>query len=282
MQVVALMNMKGGVGKTTLAMNIACSLAYTFGKRVLLIDVDPQFNATQSLVRNQTYLAHIGDEKPTILDIFLPNRPGAVRTVSGTSTPSRGSISLSECLLNVVGSLANGGRLDIIPSRLALIEVQESQRQTETLLRRFIHEKAQGYDYVFLDCPPTISVFTQAVFLASDKYLVPLKPDPLSVIGLPLLERWLNDYSQITGHNVAKVGLVFTMVTNPHPTQMREVMSQIRVQRRDEVFDAVLSQSTQIASSVSPQMPVSIRKPRSNAAREVTMIAREFLTRVES
>ena len=282
MQVIALMNMKGGVGKTTLAMNIACSLAHTHGKKVLLIDVDPQFNATQSLVRNQLYLEHIRDEKPTILDIFIPNRPGAVRTVSGTSTSSRGSISLSECLLNVVDNLSNGGRLDIIPSRLALIEVQESQRQTETLLRRFIQEKAQGYDFVFLDCPPTISVFTQAVFLACDKYLVPLKPDPLSVVGLPLLERWLRDYSNITGHQVTKVGLVFTMVTNPHPTQMQNVMEQIRLQRRGEVFGAVLSQSTQIASSVSPHMPVTIRKPTSKSAREVSMIAREFLARVSS
>jgi chromosome partitioning protein len=166
MQVVALMNMKGGVGKTTLATNVGCSLAHMYGKKVLLVDVDPQFNATQSLVRNSVYLAHLREEKPTVLDIFMPNRPGAIRTVSGTSQASRANVSLRDCLLNVIGPLSNGGRLDIIPSRLALIEVQDSQRQTETLLRRFIQEKAQGYDFVFLDCPPTISVFTQAVFLS--------------------------------------------------------------------------------------------------------------------
>lgn len=279
-QVIALMNMKGGVGKTTLAVNIGYSLAYFFGKKVLLVDVDPQFNATQSLIGNQAYLEHTNAERPTVLDIFLPNRPGAVRTLSGTASGGKNTSSLNEYLINVSSDLASGGRLDVIPSRLSLLEVQESQRQTEVLLKRFVNEKAQGYDYVLLDCPPTISVFSQAAFLAADKYLVPLKPDPLSVIGLPLLERWLSDYANITGHNISKVGLVFTMVRNPHPAQMQDVMRQIRHERKGEVFNAMLSQSTLVASSVAPKPPSVVQKPRSNAAREIRAIAQEFLTRL--
>ena len=161
-----------------------------------------------------------------------------------------------------------------------MIEVAESQRQTEALLKRFIQEKAQGYDFVFLDCPPTISVFTQAAFLACDKYLVPIKPDPLSVVGLPLLERWMADYAHITGHDVRQIGLVFTMVRNPQPTQMAEVMRGLRRDRRTQLFTAHLSQSTIIAGSMAPSTPSVVRKPRSKSAIELRAITAEFLAKV--
>ena len=279
MQVVALMNMKGGVGKTTLAIYLSHSLAAFHGKKVLLVDVDPQFNATQSLVGNSIYLTHLQADKPTILDIFLPQRPGAVRTVSGHS-PVRGGLALQDCLLNVMFDPTTGGRLDIIPSHLNLLEVQNSERQTEVLLQRFLEQRASGYDFVFLDCPPTISVFTQAAFLASHKYLVPLKPDPLSVIGLPLLEKWLADYSYITTRTVEKVGLVFTMVRNPQPKQMQAVIEDIRKTRGAEVFAGVLSLADAVASSVAPKKPVTIRQPTSKSSLEVKAIAEEFLLRV--
>lgn len=281
MQVVALMNMKGGVGKTTLAVYLAHTLAAFHGKKVLLIDVDPQFNATQSLIGNAAYLAHLQAEKPTVLDVFLPQRPGGVRTVAGVA-PVRGGLALRDCLLNVMSDPIGGGRLDVVPSHLNLLEVQNSERQTEVLLQRFIEQKATGYDFVFLDYPPTISVFTQAAFLASHKYLVPLKPDPLSVIGLPLLEKWLADYGYITSRTVERVGLVFTMVRNPPPRQMQQVIDDIRRHRGTEVFEGMLSLADAVASSIAPSRPVTIRKPDSKSALEIKAIAEEFLVRIEA
>lgn len=281
MQTIAFMNMKGGVGKTTLAVNLSYTLAHSFGKKVLLIDVDPQFNASQSLISNPAYTAHIEANRPTTRDIFIP-QAGPVSTLSGTAPASRQSISLREFIISGGGPFVRGGRLDVIPSRLSLIEVAESQRQTEALLKRFIQEKAQGYDFVFLDCPPTISVFTQAAFLACDKYLVPIKPDPLSVVGLPLLERWMADYAHITGHDVQQVGLVFTMVRNPQPNQMADIMRGLRRERRTQVFAGHLSQSTIIAGSMAPSAPSVVRKPQSKSAKELRAITAEFLTKVAS
>src|ERR1700730_14652623 len=100
-----------------------------------------------------------------------------------------------------------------------------------------------------IDSPPTISIFTQAAILASSKYLVPIKPDPLSVVGLPLLERWLEDFMQDSGITLKSVGLVFTMVRGPVPQRMNSIISELRQTRGNEVFPDQLSVSTYVATS---------------------------------
>lgn len=280
-QVVAVINMKGGVGKTTLAVNVAYALAYQHRKKVLLVDVDPQFNASTYLLSEESYLAHIGDQKKgTILDIFVPRRSGPVNTVSGTSKPvNRATMSLSVCTCNVYAEHNGAGKLDLIPSTLALMEIETSKRGTENKLNNFIREKGTAYDYVILDCPPTISIFTQAAILASQKYLVPVKPDPLSIIGLPLLERWMIEFTNDAGVAVESVGLVFTLVRGPTPSRMVEAMSDLRRERKDEVFVAHLSEATAVAESVEEHRPVFLYKPHSKPARQLLEIAEEFLNR---
>ncbi len=196
------MNMKGGVGKTTLAVNVAYALAYFHQKNVLLVDSDPQFNATQSLMSDRAYMAHLNDaSKGTLRDIFLPRRPGAVNTVTGAARGiNKAKMSLASCTCPIYSPGANRGKLDLLPSALHLIEIDTSRRGTERKLKAYLREKATGYDYVIIDCPPTISIFTMAAILASDKYLVPIKPDPLSIVGLPLLERGLRNLRTSRGY----------------------------------------------------------------------------------
>jgi chromosome partitioning protein len=227
-QIVSFINMKGGVGKTTLAVNVAYGLAYIHRKKVLVVDADPQFNATQYLLEDTKYLQHIENEMGTLSDIFIPRRPGRVDTVQGKAKKSnKDKMSLDEAKLNIFDGGKGRGSLDLIPSTLQLMEIEMSRRGTENKLRQFLSEKATGYDYVIIDCPPTISIFTQAAILASDKYLVPIKPDPLSVIGLPLLERWLADFMEDNGKSVESVGIVFTLVRGPTPRRMKEVMRSV-------------------------------------------------------
>jgi chromosome partitioning protein len=280
-QVVSVINMKGGVGKTTLAVNVAYALAYHHKKKVLLVDVDPQFNASTYLLSEKHYLAHIGDQKKgTVLDIFVPRRPGPVNTVSGASKPTnRVKMSLSACTCPVYAEQNGAGKLDLIPSTLALMEIETSKRGTENKLNNFICEKGAAYDYVILDCPPTISIFTQAAILASQKYLVPIKPDPLSVIGLPLLERWMTEFTDDAGVTVESVGLVFTLVRGPTPSRMAEAMSDLRRERKAEVFAAYLSEATAVAESVEAHRPVFLYRSNSKAANQILEIAEEFLNR---
>jgi chromosome partitioning protein len=159
------------------------------------------------------------------------------------------------------------------------MDIETSKRGTENKLKAFLNEKASGYDYVMIDCPPTISIFTQAAILASDKYIVPIKPDPLSVIGLPLLERWLEDYTDDAGTEIETVGLVFTLVRGPLPNRMREVMEDLRQARGETVFDAYLSQANAVAQSVEAHTPVFNFKPSSKPANQILKITEEFLER---
>ena len=280
-QVVSFINMKGGVGKTTLAVNVAYALAYVHKKKVLIVDDDPQFNATQYLLSDEEYLNHINDKKKgTLLEVFVPRKPGAVNTVTGTAkSNSKGRMSLSACTCSIFDGGDGRGKLDLMPSTLALIDIETSKRGTENKLKAYLKEKAQGYDYVIIDCPPTISVFTQAAILASDKYLVPIKPDPLSVIGLPLLERWLEEFTDDAGMEIDGVGLVFTLVRGPLPNRMREVMDDLRQKRKDEVFDTHLSQSTHVAQSVEAHEPVFLYSPGVKTSIQVLEITKEFLNR---
>ena len=282
MQVISFMNMKGGVGKTTIAVNIAYSLAQVSKKKVLLIDCDPQFNATQSLVNSAAYLKHLQAKKSTLKDIFIPRDYGPINTLTGSSRTTNKKIALADCTINIFpkGGTAEG-RLDLIPSVLDLMDVQNSQRQTEVKLKRFIREKATNYDFVLIDTPPTISIFTEAAILASDGYVVPIRPDPLSIIGLPLLERHIQDYTTDVGGPIRQIGIIFTQVRRPTPQAMKQVMEEIRRSRKDAVFPYETTIATAVAEAVAEQKPVfNVRKASNAVQMQYVDIANEFLKRV--
>lgn len=279
MQVISFMNMKGGVGKTTLTVNVAYALAHLHGKKVLVVDGDPQFNATQYLMKEDDYLGHISDRKKgTLMDIFVPRRPGPMKTVSGSArSVDKKKMTLSSCIFTIYEG--GRGRLDLIPATLNMIDIETSRRGTENMLNLYLREKARGYDYVLIDCPPTISVFTQAAILASQKYLVPVKPDPLSIIGLPLLEQWLSEYLYQNGLTVEPIGLVFTLVRGPTPKRMKEVMADTRRTRKNAVFASHLSEATDVAESVEAHRPIFLYRSKGKTAGEIRAITEEFVER---
>ena len=280
-QTISFINMKGGVGKTTMAVNVAYGLAYVHKKQVLLVDCDPQFNATQYLLEDQAYLDHISDNKRgTLRDIFVPRRAGQVSTVHGTARGmNKSDISLHAITCNVFDGGANRGKLDLIPSTLALMDIETAKRNAERRLKNFLAKKAAGYDYVIIDCPPTISIFTQAAVLASDKYIVPIKPDPLSVTGLPLLESALDEYSDDAGIQLESIGLVFTLVRGPTPSVMKDVIADLRNRRGNDVFDSIMSVGTDVAKSVESHKPVFLHRPGCKTATQALAITKEFLDR---
>jgi len=223
------------------------------------------------------YIEHRDDEKKrTVVDIFQPKETRHFNSVTGVKKKKK---KVQHKLTSYTTRIYdNVGQLDLIPSDLRLIVIQDSERGTENRLRNFIQEKATNYDYVLIDCPPTISIFTQAAILASDSYLVPIKPDPLSTIGLPLLERWLDNFTDNAGVNIECIGIVFCFVREI-TNQMQQVMADVRNERPDETFDSFLGQSIRISESVERHLPIFLYQPRSKWATQARNIALEFLSR---
>jgi len=247
--------MKGGVGKTTLAVNVAYGLSFYNDKDVLLVDVDPQFNATQYLVQGAKYVKYIEDEDNlTITDIFRSN-PLTFPTTTGTGKKiARPKPTLKNTTMNVVSYTNGPGKLDIIPSNLDLMTVETSERGAEYRLARFLDTIKEAYDNIIIDCPPTTSIYTCSAFLASDAIVTPVKPDHLSSIGLPLLDNVIAKYENDYAKKVTKLGVIFNMVHKGHRLD-RRVMQEIRLSGRP-YFTNYLRSSTTIARSVQARLPI--------------------------
>jgi len=184
---VSFINMKGGVGKTTLAMQMALA-ADQAGFRTLAVDLDPQANLSQALVGAEKYLKHLEENKPTIVQIFEGYMPP---TKSATSpTP----IEPEEVLVKDVRRYSSSSKLHLIPSRLELSQTLRNPAGKERRLAKALAKVADGYDLIIIDCAPTDSVLTDAAYFASRYVLIPIKPEFMATIGLPLLARSLQAF----------------------------------------------------------------------------------------
>ena len=192
--VLTVMNMKGGVGKTTVACHFAGMAAIeALGRpkpsRVLLIDYDPQFNASQAFIPSKTYF-ELERNKRTILSVLMDD-PSKIDPFSLKSTgdfPPPDVKDLSHSVLSV-----GEGKLDIISSTMDLMYVALGQPNSKSLpiikdrFAAFIKQARSQYDIVVIDCHPAGSVFTQTALSASDHVLIPVKPQAYAVRGLGLM-----------------------------------------------------------------------------------------------
>ena len=206
MKTISLINMKGGVGKTTLAVNIADCLARQHGASVLMLDVDPQFNGTQCLMSPDEYVAHREAGKDTMLDLFDRKRVKA-STVHGAEEVQPKTLSEIEVVKARERLFLIPGSLDLY--RLEMAPGEGRENRIKTFLTAIKDEV--DYDYVVIDTPPTPSVWMTSALIASDYYLIPVRPDPLSLTGLDLLKSIVEDRKENYGLSVRCAGVVLTM-----------------------------------------------------------------------
>jgi chromosome partitioning protein len=245
---IALLNMKGGVAKTTLAVNIAGAFAKLRDLDVLLIDLDPQYNATQYLVDLEEHPEYVEGDEPTVLDVIY----GEFETrsvLNGQKVGGKESVNIDNLTRTLYKNPEGKGKLDLIPSTLHLINAECTGRGYEHNLQNFIKKIHEKYNYIFIDCPPTYSVFLLSGFLASDYYLVPLKPDPLSTLGITLLEKVLAAHSKTYSKVIEPLGVVFTMVRQTR--EMNNVMDTVEVTSAGKryIFKNSLSMGTAVAEA---------------------------------
>lgn len=245
---IAMLNMKGGVAKTTLAVNIAGAFAKLHDLNVLLIDLDPQYNATQYLVDLDAHPEYVGGEEPTVLDVIC----GEFETrsvLNGHKVGGKDSARIDELTRTVYNNPHGKGKLDLIPSTLHLINAEGTGRGQEHNLQNFVSNIHEKYNYIFIDCPPTYSIFLLSGFLASDYYLVPLKPDPLSTLGISLLEKVLAANSKTFRKSIEPIGVVFTMVRQTNEmSNVMETVKETSVGKR-YIFRNSLSMGTAVAEA---------------------------------
>ena len=249
---VALINMKGGVGKSTLAANLAWEMATEpWHKRVLVIDVDPQFNCSQYLVGATTMEDLIRNNRPTIWDIFeqltaVPGRPTNL-------------LDPADAVVHVFSSARWGGAIDLVPSRLELSQTLRNPSGKEHLLNNAVEQLESNYDIVVMDCAPTDSILTTAVYLTADHILIPVRPEFLSTIGLPLLEQSLNDFrARYQTQRPEVLGIVFNATSDyaPEETISKAEVRQAAQQVKWPVFDAQLKYSKSFPKSSREGVPI--------------------------
>ena len=199
---VAVINMKGGVGKTTIAALLGRYASLTLGLNVLAVDLDPQANLSQAFMGGPRYSRFLNDREPSIVEIFDGYRPPS------PNMPSATPLAIDDV---IVGQTQFGGaNLDLIPSRFDFSNnLINSLGPDPRVLARLIADYFQDKDLVIVDCAPTESIFTQAAYYASRYILVPVKPEYFATIGFPLLSDSLGAFrGSNRGHQIDVIGVV--------------------------------------------------------------------------
>lgn len=292
--VIATANMKGGVGKTTLSVNLATCLAKEHGQRVLIFDLDTQISATLSLMsptdfanyrkRNRT-LKHLVNQ------VIQPN-PHSKITIHD-------AIYSSVCKIDTLDLLP--GDIELYDEFVVAEMLHEKafevdrldfevvwNRFERTLLRKILEPVIHNYDCIILDCAPGYNLMTRSALAVSDFYILPAKPEPLSIVGIQLLERRIAELKKSheaeENLNIELLGIVFTMAGNLFTGRyQRQVVQRIHQDFTPEkIFNTQIPMDVNVAKAVDSFMPVILSNSGSAGAKSFSQLTQEFVQKLNT
>lgn len=250
--IVAFANQKGGVGKTTSAVNIAAALG-KLGKKVLLVDMDPQGNATSGVGISKKEI------KKSVYEVLI-----------GTATAEEAVI---------VTKFKN---LSVMPSNIALvgaeIDLLEIEKR-EACAKRALDTLRDAYDYIFIDCPPALSMLTVNAFVAADGLIIPMQCEYFALEGLSQLTGTIKKVRQHYNPSLQITGILLTMY-NGRLNLTAEVVRELKKYYADKLFKEPISRSVRLSEAPSYGEPICYHEPYGKGALEYQMVAKELITRI--
>lgn len=291
--VIATANMKGGVGKTTVTVNLATCLAKNHGKKVLVLDLDSQISATLSLMSPVEFAKRRKQRKTFryLIDEMINPDPNPEFKIDDI----------------IEYQLCKQPGLDLLPGDIDLYDefvisemlhhqaVALGEEDFETIWNRFervlirniLKPVRDQYDFILLDCAPGYNLMTRSALATSDFYLLPAKPEPLSVVGIQLLERRIAKLKDSHEHeekiNIQMLGIVFSMcntnlLTGRYYKQvMHRVVEDFGV---ETICQAQIPVDVNVAKAVDSFMPVMLMAPNSSGAKAFTQLTQELLQKL--
>lgn len=266
--------MKGGVAKTTLAINLADCLASRHNSKVLLIDVDPQFNATQCLMTPENYMEHVKQGLDTVVKIFDRKN----RITAGTVSQAK---AIAPKALDEVEVINIKKNLDLLPGNLELYRLEMAPGDgRENRLKNFLKSIEDKYDYVVIDTPPTPSIWMTSALIASNYYLIPVKADPISLTGIDLLKSIIEEKRDNFNLDIKCAGLVLTIAeTTTKVFQNAKVFLSTDKYWKSYLYPIPMVKRTAIAKNQLDQNQI-LDGEDPEAKKALTAITTEFTNRV--
>jgi chromosome partitioning protein len=251
-QIVAVVNQKGGVGKTTSTINLGAALAEQ-GSRVLLVDFDPQGALSVGLGLNPNEI------EVSVYDLLLDRTVGLPDVVTPSKVPG----------------------MDLVPSNIDLsaaevILVTEVAR--EQLLKRCLEPAQAEYDYILIDCPPSLGLLTVNALTAANSVLIPLECEYFALRGMALLMDTVGKVQERLNPSLQVMGIVATML-EARTIHGREVLSRVGEKFGDKLFKTVIHKTIKFSEGSVAGVPILSYAPSSNGAQEYRDLAREVMAR---
>lgn len=250
-RIIAIANQKGGVGKTTTSINLSAALA-EYGKKVLVIDTDPQGNTTSGLGVDKNNLDN------TIYELIL------------------GESSIHECIIkNVIkGVSVLPSNVNLAAAEIELIGVDHK----EFILKKEVDWVKEQYDYILIDCPPSLSMLTVNAMTTANSVLVPIQCEYYALEGLSQLIHTVNLVKERLNPDLAMEGVVFTMYDS-RTNLSSQVVENVKQHFKQNVFKTVIPRNIRLAEAPSYGMPISSYDPKSAGAEAYRMLAKEIIQR---